>query len=239
MLRNASLKGGLGASRITTWSTLAAIAFSFHWSERYRRLRRVPTRSIDPCAAPVRRTSTKSPQVASWRLPLRVQTTWRRSANSTRNSRPKSATTRPSITTCSDFSRRVVTSKLEQGVELRGADEVVLREAVDSVRHVRHAALVVSDQHVGMMVFAVRHPGGRVHERHRLVVVRELVGLADRDPVLRPPVEPFEHGAHLLGRERRDAALAGPAFLARELVHAGFRSDRRRRLGSAPQVVDA
>ena len=55
---------------------------------------------MEPCAEPVRRTSTKSPQVASCCLPLRVQTIWRRSASSTRNSRPKSATTRPSTTTC-------------------------------------------------------------------------------------------------------------------------------------------
>src|ERR1700687_3146217 len=136
---------------------------------------------MDPCAGPLRRTSTKFPQVASWRLPLRVQTTCRRSANSTRNSRPKSAMTRPSMTTCSDFSRRVVMpgrdSNLEKRVELRRADEVVLREPADRVRHVRHTALVIADEHVGMVIFAVRDPGCGVHEGHRLVVALEAVGL--------------------------------------------------------------
>src|SRR6187455_3606314 len=113
---------------------------------------------MDPCAGPVSRTITKSPQVASWRLPLRVQTIWRLSANSTRNSRPKSATTRPSMTTCCSFSRRVGKSELEEGVELRGADEVVLRQPVDRVGDVRNLALVVPDEHVRVVVFAVRDP---------------------------------------------------------------------------------
>src|ERR1700682_5249237 len=195
MLRNASLMGGLGASRITTWSTLAASVFSLHWSERKSRLRRVPTRSMEPCAEPVRRTSTKSPQGASWRLPLRVQTIWRRSANSTRNSRPQSATSRASMTTCSDFSRRACTPRLldlEQRVELRGADEIVLRQAVDGVRGVRHAALVVADGEVRVMVLAMRNPGGRVHEGHGLVVVLEGVGLGDRLAVERPAVQALQ-----------------------------------------------
>ena len=76
-------------------------------------------------------------------------------------------------------SRRVViaagrrASELEQRVELRRADEVVLRQAVDRVRDVRDAALVVAHQHVGMVVLAVRDPRRRVHERHRLEVVLE------------------------------------------------------------------
>src|SRR5256885_16998276 len=114
---------------------------------------------MEPCALPVSRTSTKSPQLASWRLPLRVQTTCRRSANSTRNSRPKSATTRPSATIDSLRSLRVVMqdrawrfSDLEERVELGGADEIVLGEAVDGVGHVRDAALVVAHEHVGVMV---------------------------------------------------------------------------------------
>src|SRR5688572_27462985 len=226
--RNASLKTGLGASRITTWSTLAASIFSRHWSERKSRLRRVPTRSIEPCAEPVKRTSTKSPQVASWRLPLRVHTTWRRSANSTRNSRPKSAMTRPSTTTDSLRSRRVVMgtgtssarrSDLEQGVELGGADEVVLRQAVDGVGDVAHLAFAPLHDHVRVVVLAVGHPRGGVHERHRLEVVLELVRLGDHPAVLGPAVESLEQGLHLLRREGSHPALAGHALLARELVH--------------------
>src|SRR5579872_282520 len=113
---------------------------------------------MEPWAEPVRRTSTKSPQVASCFLPLRVQATWRLSASSTRNSRPKSAITRPSETTCCSRSRRVVNSELEQGVELGGADEVVLREAVDRVRHVGHAAFAPFHDEIGVMVLAVRDP---------------------------------------------------------------------------------
>src|SRR5688572_12270246 len=192
--RNASLKTGLGASRITTWSTLAASIFSRHWSDRNSRLRRVPTRSIEPCAEPVRRTSTKSPQVASWRLPLRLQTIWRRSESSTRNSRPKSAITRPSTTTDSLRSRRVVIgvgraclrSDLEERVQLGRADEVVLRQAVDRVGHVAHLAFAPLHDHVGMVVLAVRDPRRGVHEGHGLEVVPELEGLGDHAAFLRP-----------------------------------------------------
>src|SRR6185503_13050236 len=139
---------------------------------------------------------TKSPQVASWRLPLRVQTICRLSANSTRNSRPKSATTRPSMTTCCSFSRRVgKESELEQGVQLGRADEVVLREAVDRVRDVRDAALVVPDEHVRVVILAVRDPRGGVHEGHGLEVVLEFVRLGDGLAIEGPALQPLEHRA--------------------------------------------
>src|SRR6185369_8183794 len=221
--RNASLNGGLGARRMTTWSTLAASVFSRHWSERKRRFLRVPSRSIDPCADPVRRTSTKSPQVASCFLPLRVQTIWRLSASSTRNSRPKSAMTRPSTTTCCSRSRRVVILEVEQRVQLRGADEVVLGQPVDGVRDVRDLALAPAHQHVRVVVLAVRDPGRGVHERHGLEVGLELVGLRDRLAVARPALQSLQHRAHLLVGQRRDTALAGNALLARELVHDALR----------------
>src|SRR5881394_2656898 len=175
---------------------------------------------MEPCAEPVIRTITKSPQVASWRLPLRVQTIWRLSGSSTRNSRPKSATTRPSMTICCSFSRRVgKESEFEERVELGGADEIVLRQPVDRVRDVRHPALVVADEHVRVMVLAVRYPCGRVHERHGLEVVLERVRLGDRLPVLRPALQPLQERADLLGGERSHAALAGHALLAGEFVH--------------------
>src|ERR1051326_4273940 len=174
---------------------------------------------MDPCAEPVRRTSTKSPQVASCFLPLRVQTIWRLSASSTRNSRPKSAMTRPSTTTCCSRSRRVVILEIEQRVELGGADEVVLRKAADGVRPVGDAALAPFHEHVGMVVFAVRDPRRGVHERHRLEVVPELVRLRDALAVALPALQALQHREHLRVAERLDAALAGNALLAGELVH--------------------
>src|SRR5690348_16178176 len=212
---------------------------------------------MEPCDPPVSRTSTKSPHVASCFLPLRVQTTCRRSASSIRNSRPKSATTRPSTTTCCSRSRRVVTrtgarsrrytqinadgfsspgssacicayprtiscSNCAERIELRGADEVVLREAADRVGHVRDAALVVAHQHVGVVVLAMGDPRRGVHERHGLEVVPELVRLRDRAVGERPALEALQQGPDLLRREGSDAALAGLALLARELVHGAF-----------------
>src|SRR5690606_7185420 len=110
-------------------------------------------------------------------------------------------------------------SELEQGVELRGADEVVLRQAPDRMGHVGDAALVVAHGEVGMVVLAVRDPRRGVHEGHGLEVVAETVGLGDRPALERPAVEALEQRARLVGRERGHAALAGLALLAGELVH--------------------
>ncbi len=64
----------------------------------------------------------------------------------------------------------------EERVDLGGADEVVLTQAADGVGPVRDLATGVRDLEIGVVIFAVRHPGERVHERHRLVEVLELEG---------------------------------------------------------------
>src|SRR5258708_16495432 len=70
-----------------------------------------------------------------------------------------------------------------------------------------------------MVVFAVGDPRGGIHERHGLEVVLELVGPGDHAGVERPAREPLQQGPDLVGAERRHAALARFAFLARQLVH--------------------
>src|SRR5258708_9428150 len=70
-----------------------------------------------------------------------------------------------------------------------------------------------------MVVFAVGDPRGGIHERHGLEVVLELVGPGDHAGVERPSREPLQQGPDLVGAERRHAALARFAFLARQLVH--------------------
>src|SRR2546425_7766652 len=56
---------------------------------------------------------------------------------------------------------------------------------------------------VGMMVFAVRDPGERVHEGHGLVVVRERVELHQLAVLDRPALQPAQHVLRLLFRELR------------------------------------
>src|SRR3989338_3912304 len=82
-------------------------------------------------------------------------------------------------------------SNLEQRVHFRGTDEVVFRQAVDGVGGVFHLATVVGDGEIGVMVFAVRHPGDGVHEGDGLVVILEVVGLADQVAVLLPAFQLF------------------------------------------------
>ena len=88
-----------------------------------------------------------------------------------------------------------------------------------------------------MVVLAMRDPGGGVHERHRLVVVLELVGLGDGLAIARPALQPLQHRAHLLVGERRDAALAGNALLARELVHGALRRWAIRRAAGGCRII--
>src|SRR5690349_7545510 len=115
---------------------------------------------------------------------------------------------------------------------------------------VRHAARVVADGHVGVMVFAMRDPRRGVDESHRLVMVLERVGLGDGAVVERPSVELFEQILDFAGLERIDAAFTRLAFALREVAHgalvtllparaAAWRSaraqaDENRRTPSAP-----
>ena len=73
-------------------------------------------------------------------------------------------------------------------------------------------------QSIGMMVFGVADPGQCVDESDRLVVVLEAISLGDLPALERPALERGEEGARF-GLGERDAAFAGPAFPARELVH--------------------
>jgi hypothetical protein len=61
----------------------------------------------------------------------------------------------------------------EERVDLGGADEVVFRQSVHRVRAETHSAAVIADLEVGMVVFAMDHPGHRIHKGNGLVIVRE------------------------------------------------------------------
>src|SRR5262249_2559850 len=64
-------------------------------------------------------------------------------------------------------------SESRKRLDLRGADEIVLRDSADRVSAEFHAAAVVADAHVRMMILAVDHPRDRIHEGYRLVEVLE------------------------------------------------------------------
>src|SRR5215469_1547243 len=58
-------------------------------------------------------------------------------------------------------------------VDLRRADEIVLRQPADGVGGERHAAVVVADLQVRVMVLDVGHVGEGVDEAHGAVEVTE------------------------------------------------------------------
>ena len=62
---------------------------------------------------------------------------------------------------------------------MRRAFEVRFGDALDVVRVEPHVAAVVMNREIGMVVLRVRDEGDRVHERDRLVIVVEPVGLLD------------------------------------------------------------
>src|SRR6186997_1063674 len=83
----------------------------------------------------------------------------------------------------------------KQRVELRCADKVVFRQPVDRMSRVVDRALAVADGHVGMVVLAMRYPGRRVDERHRLVIILEFVGFGNDAVAQLPAVELAEQGS--------------------------------------------
>src|SRR5262245_5820826 len=89
--------------------------------------------------------------------------------------------------------------KREQRVELRRADEIVLRYPVHSVRPVVDAALAVSDNALRMVVLTMRYPCDRIHERHRPPIIGKVEGLGDVTVTILPPRK--------LGQHVRDFAL--------------------------------
>ena len=94
--------------------------------------------------------------------------------------------------------------------------------------HVLDAALVVAHQQVGVMILAVRDPGERVHERHRLVVVRERVHLDQLALVDGPALHLLQHIFRLLRSVGRDVAFTRLAFPGRQFAHQGLLSSASR-----------
>src|SRR6185312_1779458 len=111
------------------------------------------------------------------------------------------------------------------GVDLGGADEVVLRQPLDRVRGELHAAVVVPHLEVRMMVLDVGNMGERIDEAHSPIEVLEL----ELPPQIRPllgehplPRELLHELLSLLARIGRDPTLAGLATLLRQLAHSHF-----------------
>src|SRR5664280_3684178 len=113
---------------------------------------------------------TRSPTTHSLFLPREWQRMRSPSAVSTTTCRPWPETTRPG---CS-------ADKGDEGIGLRGADEIVARDAAGRVRREPHDAAIERDLQLRMVVFDVAHPGQRVDEGHRLEPVLEGEGLLDR-----------------------------------------------------------
>ena len=76
------------------------------------------------------------------------------------------------------------------------------------MRRIRNHALVVANQHVGMMIFAVRDPCHRVDERHRLIIILEPVGLGDLLVLQLPAIDLLQIIGNRSGGQWRHAALA-------------------------------
>jgi len=85
---------------------------------------------------------------------------------------------------------------LHQGIDLSGADEIVLGKAVDGVRAVTHLATIITDVEIGVMVLAMRDPGHGIHEGHGVVIVLEGIGFAQLAVAQLPAVE--------FGQQKRD-----------------------------------
>src|SRR5665213_817979 len=112
-------------------------------------------------------------------------------------------------------------------IALRCTDEVVVGQPAYCVRREQHAAIVVADFKIGMVIFNVRNVRKRVHETHGAVEIPELEFAPDRACVAceLPFRCKFVH--QLLGfdgSKGRHAALARFAASARQIAHgASFR----------------
>src|ERR1700683_3847805 len=107
-------------------------------------------------------------------------------------------------------------------IDLRCTDEVVLGETADGVRREEHAAVVVPEFNIGMMILKVRNVRERIDEAHRAIEIPKCEFAAQR---VRISGEMALAGnvAHQLqrlrARQRRDTALAGFAALLGERAH--------------------
>ena len=97
-------------------------------------------------------------------------------------------------------------------VQLSGADEVVLRQALDGMGHVAHLAGLVTHLHVRVMVLPVGNPGRGVDERHGLVVILEREGLFDSSVHQRPSAQHREIAVDFGQVEGLGAPLTRLAF---------------------------
>src|SRR5690349_20195233 len=104
-----------------------------------------------------------------------------------------------------------------QSVDLRGADEIVLRQAADSVSVINDSAVAVADAEIRMMIFGVGDVGDRVGEAHGVIEVLELPFGMNASAVGRElpgGVELFHQRLRLFQSQRRDTAFAGDAALS-------------------------
>ena len=81
---------------------------------------------------------------------------------------------------------------LQQLIHLGRADEIVFRQSSHGMGAEFHAAFVVADFHVGMMVFFVGDVGDGVDEGHRLVKVFEFELARDGTIAQGPAVDGLE-----------------------------------------------
>src|SRR5581483_5744923 len=107
-------------------------------------------------------------------------------------------------------------------IELRGADEVVLRQPADGMRRENDAAVVVADFKVWMVVLDVGEMCDRVHEAHRAVEVleRELATdgtrIRGQGPAL---IELSKQQRDPVTCQGRHAAITRLALLLRQVGH--------------------
>ena len=92
---------------------------------------------------------------------------------------------------------QTVRSEIEQGVNLRRANEIVFTNPFYCVGHVGDFALVVADGDIGMMVLAVGNPRRCVDEGHGLAIVLELIGLANHAVGAGPSLHTLEYVSEL------------------------------------------
>ncbi len=101
-----------------------------------------------------------------------------------------------------------------QAVNMSSTNQIVHRNAPSRMRGIRNRHGVVRKRHVRVMVLTVGHACHRVHKRHRVKKVGELVRLGNR------PFHPFP--SRQAGQRRRQLILFQPvAFTDQRLTVGG------------------
>ena len=77
---------------------------------------------------------------------------------------------------------------VKYAVNFGGTDEIIQRQAIDTVGAEFNATGIICNSHLWMMVLLVRHHGDDINEGHGVVIVFELEGAAN-GPVIfcKPP----------------------------------------------------